>query len=546
MNTAELLEQLQETVNSPDFLSRHRIDEKAFSRKRILTFPTTMAIILNSVRDSTSAELDKFSDYFGTTEPTKSAFSQARHKIKETAFIELNDKFIKEYYYSSVKIKFRKRTFFNNLTLLAIDGYDLQLPCSSQIVDYFGSAGTNASGKKIPMSSASELYDLENGLTICALNMKYTSEEREVALKLIKNFLEKIPNKKEFVFIFDRGYPSLFFLACLTFLGIKFVMRCNTQFLSEVNEARIRGKKDQIIELPLKKLKKVDRNKLIGMFPDVDFSDSLTIRICLITLSTGETEMLLTSLINKKEFPYKLFKQLYSKRWGIETDIGLQKNRMEIENFSGESILSVQQEFHSTILFKNVTNLLIKEAEAELFELEIESESELIEDEIEMKLLIDGKCELVKDKQETETIGSKEINYIDDSNTEVMSRFKILENEKPIDNNLIKNDFQKIEVENLNFPLRLSDNRGTVKSVCKLEKNKKVSVRTINRSIAHARMKNRFIKALFDPDADMDFFCKNMKKIMKKNLEPIRPGRKFARQRKYPGKKFHKNSRRVS
>lgn len=535
MNTVELFEKLKNLVNSSEFLSRHRINEKAFTRKRILTFFATTAIILNAVRDSTSAELDKFSDYFKTTEPTKSAFSQARHKIKETAFIELNDTLIKEYYSSSVKVKYRKRTFFNNLTLLAIDGYDLQLPPSRQIIDFFG-CSTNASDKEMPMSTASELYDLESGLTICALNMKYTSEERQIAIKLIENFIEKDLDKEEFVFIFDRGYPSLFFLAYLIFLGIKFVMRCNTQFLSEVNEARNRGIKDQIIELPLKKLKKEDKNKLITIFPEADFLGSLTIRVCLVKLCTGETEILLTSLINKSKFPYKLFCRLYSKRWGVETDIGFQKNRMEIENFSGESILAVQQEFYSSIFFKNSTTLLVKEAESELFELEIESDSELIEEEedVEVKLEIEGSCELIGSTKKNGII-----NYFE--------KFKILSKEKPIEKHLIENNSTDFDLENLNSLIVLLDNTVTIKSIGKKEKNKNVGIdRAINRSIAHTRMKNRFIQALFDPDVDVNFFCTKMKKMMKKNLEPIRPGRKFPRKRRYPGKKFHKNSRRVS
>lgn len=559
MNTAVLFEKLKNLINTPEFLSRHRINEKAFIRKRILTFSAVMAIILNGVRDSTSAELDRFSDYFKIKEPTKSAFSQARHKIKETAFIELNDTLIKEYYNSKVKTKYRRRTFFNNLTLLAIDGYDLQLPCSLKIIDHFG-CSTNQSDKIMPMATASELYDLENGLTICALNMKYTSEEREIALKLVENFLEKDLNKEEFVFIFDRGYPSLFFLAILIFLGIKFVMRCNTQFLSEVNEAKDRGKKDQIIELPLKKLKKEDRNKLIKMFPDTNLTGNLTIRICLVKLCTGEVEILLTSLNNRKEFPHKLFIKLYSKRWGIETDIGFQKNRMEIENFSGESVLAVQQEFYSTIFVKNSTNLLVKEAEAELFEIEIESESELIEEEIESGLEIEVTCQLIKDKCE---ITSKLENPSNEKSMEIKMPGEIFSKEgiykkelnycelNEILDDAIKQTRNYIEIAVptfLNTPTNQLNNNFTIKSILKLERNNKEfkGKRTINRSIAYARMKNRFIQALFDPDVEINQFCKNMKKLMKNNLEPIRPGRKFPRKRKYRGKKFHKNSRRVA
>ena len=575
MNAAELFEKLKNLINSQDFLFRHRICEKSFTRIRILPFHITIAIILNSVRDSTSAELAKFADYFDTLEPTKSAFSQARHKIQETAFIELNDMLIKEYYKSKVKIKLRKRSFFNNLTLLAIDGYDLQLPVSQQIIDHFGNA-TNASNKSMPMSSASELYDLENGFTICALNKPYKIGEREIALEMIRNFLKKDLNKDEFVFIFDTGYPSLFFLASLISQGVKFVIRCNTQFLSEVNEAVKNGEKDQLIEIPLKKLKKKDKNELIRMFPDVDLSAKLTIRICLIELSTGETEILLTSLTNKKEYSYKLFLKLYSKRWGIETDIGFQKTRMEIENFSGESVLAVQQEFYCSIFCKNSTNLLIIEAESELFKIEVKPESELINEKVEFECKndceIEVKCELIK-KEKLSGLEFKPINGYDEFECKIkleteLSPYENLEilqqriscpklindnlNEKNntnFNNSVDQCDFQNFTLENQNYSFIQPINQDGSKTVIELKKNKKKGIvydKAINRSVAYSRMKNNFIEALFNPDTDMDFFCNKMKQLMKKNLELIRPGRKFVRIRRYPGKKFHKNNRRVA
>jgi len=59
-------------------------------------------------------------------------------------------------------------------------------------------------------------------------------------------------------------------------------------------------------------------------------------------------------------------------------------------------------------------------------------------------------------------------------------------------------------------------------------------------------MKNRLIATLLDPNSNLSDFCETMKNSMKKNLEPIRPGRAFERRCLYPGKKFHKNSRRVA
>lgn len=563
MNTAELLGKLKNLINSKDFLLRHRINKKVFVRKRILTFHVTIAIILNAVRDSTSAELDKFSDYFDTTEPTKSAFSQARHKIKHTAFIELNDTLIKEYYKSPVKIMSCRRCFFSNMSVLALDGYDLQLPVSNPIKEHFGCA-TNASDKQMPMALASELYDVESGLTISSFIDPYTAGERNIAIKLIEDFIKKGLNTNEFVFTFDRGYPSLFLLTYLIFLKINFVMRCKKQFLSEINEAVASERKDQIIEIPLKKLKKDEKEVLKSRFPWIDFSGVITIRVCLVELDTGEVEILLTSLISKKKFPHKIFKKLYSKRWGVETDIRFQKTRLEIENFSGESVLAVKQEFFASILWKNTTNMLIMEAESEMFEIKEESESELIGDCENSETFIDGVCELIK----AEEMG--EIDFYNKSESFVGVEYNPIKKEEIIQigpyNSSIPSIFQNDTKNNSKCPIDEASlnqssesafkqplvnhheiqSQNAVTRIIKKTRGSTDFEKAVNRSIAYSRMKNRFIKALFDPNIDMDNFCNTMKNLMKKNLEPIRPRRKFKRKKQYPGKKFHKNARRTA
>lgn len=67
----------------------------------------------------------------------------------------------------------------------------------------------------------------------------------------------------------------------------------------------------------------------------------------------------------------------------------------------------------------------------------------------------------------------------------------------------------------------------------------------INYSIALAYMKNRFMGALLDSNITPKDFCLEIKVLMRKNLEPIRPGRQFAHKCKYPNKRFPTNTRAV-
>ena len=90
---------------------------------------------------------------------------------------------------------------------------------------------------------------------------------------------------------------------------------------------------------------------------------SITLRLIKIKLSKYNTEVLITSLLDQDQFPYKEFKILYHQRWFIEEDYKIMKSRLEIENFSGFSVEAIKQDIHAKLLTKNLAALAIIEAE---------------------------------------------------------------------------------------------------------------------------------------------------------------------------------------
>jgi len=50
-------------------------------------------------------------------------------------------------------------------------------------------------------------------------------------------------------------------------------------------------------------------------------------------------------------------------RWGIETNIPLQKNIIQLESFSGLSVAAVEQDFYATVFMANLLSILIKDAQ---------------------------------------------------------------------------------------------------------------------------------------------------------------------------------------
>ena len=78
-------------------------------------------------------------------------------------------------------------------------------------------------------------------------------------------------------------------------------------------------------------------------------------------LDSGEEEVLLTNLFDPS-LDIQEFKELYSKRWGIEVKFNELKNKLQIENFTGDTVIAVEQDFYSAIYLTNMAALAKNEA----------------------------------------------------------------------------------------------------------------------------------------------------------------------------------------
>ena len=82
----------------------------------------------------------------------------------------------------------------------------------------------------------------------------------------------------------------------------------------------------------------------------------LTLRLIRID-NAGKPVVLITSVTDPQQYPYAIFSDLYHHRWPVEEDYKVIKCRIELENFSGKSALSVYQDFHAKVVMKNLVSL---------------------------------------------------------------------------------------------------------------------------------------------------------------------------------------------
>ena len=74
------------------FKRLHRWTGQAFTRVRSLTFELVLVMVLRKSVKSLQNVVNEAMSWLGVGTVTASAYSQARYKLKHTAFIELNQK----------------------------------------------------------------------------------------------------------------------------------------------------------------------------------------------------------------------------------------------------------------------------------------------------------------------------------------------------------------------------------------------------------------------------------------------------------------------
>lgn len=358
---------LASIITLADFKDKFRKTATSFTRNRKLPFAELIFFLINSCKKSLQIEIDKFFDLIGENmEYSKQAMCKARLNILPEGFKELNNVWVKDVY------KEGKINVFNDYRILAIDGTTFELPYTEELKEEFGEIKNNNGVLKKVLGRGSILYDVENTLVIDGILDKYSSNERTMAISHLETWLKmkkEIEDTNKDLVIFDRGYPSLHLIGYMKNRNIDFLMRITHSFLKETNKAIEKdGEVDEIIEINITKSKLHNsiRNKEVRT--EVKLGDKIKVRVVKIMLDTGNYEYLVTSLLDKESFKTEMFKELYFKRWGIETTYDKLKNTLEIENFSGIKSIVIRQEFYINLLVNNMCSEFIDDVQKELDE----------------------------------------------------------------------------------------------------------------------------------------------------------------------------------
>ena len=348
-----IIKKIKSLLEDSDFVERHKKEAKHFIRNRDLPFKMTIIFLLSIIKKTVQSELDYF---FGRIKNSitdihkvsDSAFTQARAKLKHSAFIELDKMQCGEFFKN---IKYRT---WKNLRLTAIDGSTIRLHYTKELAKIFGIQTEKKSGSPVIKARISESFDPLNQITLDAQIQPYSCCELQMLIAHICELAKGV------LAILDRNYPAFWVYKLLLNNSNDFCIRVKTTGTKIIEKFVQSGKKETIIELECPDSSKKRCNEL-----GLD-QKSIKCRLVRVELEKGKIEILITSLLDNKLYPYKDFKELYHLRWPVEEKYKNLKCRLQIENFSGKTLEAIYQDFFAKIFTSNLVAIMAFKSNNEL------------------------------------------------------------------------------------------------------------------------------------------------------------------------------------
>jgi hypothetical protein len=355
-----LLTAIRRRIWSRDFWARHRRRPEDFTRERLLTFPVMILLLMQKTTQSVQRHLNRFLAELWPQllqTATAGAWSQARAKVRHTAFIELNQGILLPDFYGPEHQAHRQS--WKGHRLLGGDGSQLRLPLHPEIVEKFGRVEAanhlGRTGNWYAPARLSVLYDLLNHVGLDARVEPVEQGEVEVLMKQLE-YVQ--PND---VLIWDRGFTGFVLMAMVLDRWAHFVGRCSKGSFAAAQD--------------LFRANRAGRSKLVKLMAgkqhwaqlkELGLPRVLTVRFVSLRLPGGELEVLVTSLLDEERYPTKEFLEVYSWRWNHETYHLMLKGRLELENWTGQTEEAVRQDVQAAVLVSNLESLLSQEPQEQL------------------------------------------------------------------------------------------------------------------------------------------------------------------------------------
>jgi hypothetical protein len=275
---------------------------------------------------------------------TASALSQARSKLRHTAFIELNELCVNRFYRDCPVVR-RWRGYL----VSAVDGSTVALPRTSELAEAFGGMKPRK-GDFRPKARLLERCDVLNGLSLQAVIAPYKLGERTLLKAQLQWDMEAATGvpASQCISLYDRGFAGLALLRHHAESGTPFVLRLPAKWWHLARKFVASGEVEREFTLRAGKSE---------------------YRLCLVRVETGDPQqpaVLVTNLLDREIFPVDCFGELYALRWGVESHYKVLKCRAELENWSAKTPEGIRQDFYAKVMTLSLTAALSAGADEQL------------------------------------------------------------------------------------------------------------------------------------------------------------------------------------
>ena len=351
---------MRRRILQPDFCDRHRREDKDFTRERVLTFPVVLLLLLQKTTRSVQRHLNTFLQELWPHDQrsaTRGAWTQARAKLKHTAFIELNQQDLLAEFYGPTHLA-HQRTWKGH-RLIGTDSSQLRLPSHPQIIAKFGQVKVanhlGQTGTLYVPARLSVLFNLLDNLGLDARVENIEQSEVDMAIAQLEHL------QANDVLIWDRGFTGFMLMARVLNRKAHFIGRCSRgSFLAAQKLFRInRAGRSNIVKLVAGKQHWAEL-KALGL------PTEMMVRFVTLRLPNGKLEVLVTSLLDKTQYPTQEFLKVYKIRWDHETYHLMLKSRLDLENWTGQTEEAVRQDVQAAVLVSNLQSLLSQEPQEQL------------------------------------------------------------------------------------------------------------------------------------------------------------------------------------
>lgn len=349
-----------------------------FTRNRKLNATTTIKVTLNMQGNSLTAELlDAFSNL--DERMTASAYEQAKGKLKPEVFEHI----LKEYN----KTMYNPKLLDGRYRVFAIDGSDFTTPynAKSDFVMNVPNGRPRKDGeptKPYCQVHANLLYDIENRIyQDCILQPKSSANERNCAIDMLKRL-----DCGKYIVIMDRGYDGFNMIeTCNRLPNCHYVIRTKAGKFGGIREIANLPDKERDVEMAFrvttsnryyvthkdteslhliqhakKHYKETFSKNTKDRRWDFEQFCNVKCRVVKFRINNSDTgkeewEVLLTNL-NRFEFPIPHMKEMYHRRWDIETSFRELKYALGGINFHSKKDDFIKMELFAHFIMFNAVS----------------------------------------------------------------------------------------------------------------------------------------------------------------------------------------------